>query len=107
METIQYLNLWKCFIFSPPTRSRPVLLTGMAKNSNENAYLHQSNLKGGEKKVVPVTLTGYKIEKTFKHFQRLKLLMACWKRKEKILFLFKFKLPVTPQSFIFLQEGGK
>ena len=28
--------------------------------------------------------------------------MACWKRKEKILFLFKFKLPVTPQI-----QGGK
>ena len=34
------------FICSPPTRSRPVLVTEMAKNSNENAYLHRSNLKG-------------------------------------------------------------
>ena len=63
--------------------------------------------KGEGKKIVPVTLNGSKIEKHFKYFQRLKLLMACWKRKEKILFLFKFKLPVTPQSFIFLQERGK
>ena len=56
-------------MFFHATLSRAGLLTGIGKNSNENAYLHHDKTKKGKgKEIVPVTLYGWKMEKHFEYF---------------------------------------